>query len=91
MTTLLKNISWRTKNYNIDISATFIFRLITNKLDELLKTELKATEILNEQEIIKHLTDYKARFNDSEPISLRGDIKNLKIDGNYLSIDDENL
>jgi hypothetical protein len=65
--------------------------LITNKLDELLKAELNALEIMNEQEIIKQLTDYKARFNDSEPISFSAFNKDLKINDTFLNNEDEYL
>jgi len=52
------------------LSGSFIFRLKTDGLIELLKEHLDADEILNEGEIIKELTRYTARFNNSEPIEL---------------------
>lgn len=70
MTFPFKKINWSERNQKLDLSGTFIFRLKTEGLIELLKEKLDAEEILNEDDLIRELIQYRARFNDSEPMTL---------------------
>lgn len=79
MTFLFKKIYWSERNYKLDLSGTCIFRLKTEGLIDLLKEHLEAEEILNEDDLIRELIQYRVRFNDSEPIILHDRPKSLKI------------
>ena len=81
---MLKKLTWSDKFYRFDLSATFAFRIIIENFIENLneictKTIGKNTIITNQGDIIKELTTYRIRINDSEPIELKGNNKELEL------------